>query len=369
MRIQRIVRFKPLGEQIVMSLRAINRRCWISGTSGMLASVFWFNSQANADFPLVAAKVGSLAPIAADQTAPVITAMTIDPTGNWLAIAGDDQTIRILQANDFEQVALLRGHRDLIRSVAFRVDGKVLASAGNDGSLILWEKATGFKKLNRVDELPAICSLRFTTDGTQLAAVGFGNEVLMFGGTKNRQTMICDCNDLRSIAFDPEGKRLVAAGRSGHIHLFDAQSGRELGSYELHKGRIRQCEFSRQGNSLITVAEDGAAVVFDLDRAEVTQRIEVLPCKLFTLVQLDDKHIAVAGSDNRIRIINLDTAAIVSYLDGHRGSISNLVYSNGSLFSGGFDATIRKWPIAADRDERLAENDAPPVPPKETSSR
>lgn len=352
-----------------MSLRAHHRRHWLAVTSALLASASLSSLDAHAEFPRVAARVAELSPGGADQVAPVVTAMAIDPTGMWLAVAGDDKTIRILKASDFEQVALLRGHRDLIRAVEFRSDGKILASSGNDGSLILWEQATGFAELRRVDELPAICSLRFSPDGTQLAAVGFGSEVMMFGGTKNRAKMICDCNDLRSCAFDASGKRLVVASRSGHVHLFDVHSGRDLGHQELHKGRIRQCEFTSDSERLLSIGEDGAAVMFDIEKAEVVRRIDVLPCKLFTFAMISETLVAVAGSDNRIRIVDFDSGLVVSHLDGHRGSISNLLYSKGSLYSGGFDATIRRWAITPDGGERLAENDVPPAPPKETSSR
>jgi len=310
-----------------------------------------------AQSPRSAERVIQLAPLAADGVTPVVTAMAIDPTSETLAVAGDDKSIRILQAKDLQQIAVLTGHRDIIRALAFRSDGKVLASSGNDGNVILWRTQPEYDELRRISELPAVCSLRFSPDGTQLAGVGFGPEVLMFGGTLNREEMVCDCTDLRCLAFDPKGKRLVAVGRAGHVHWFDVASGRDLGHQDIHKGRIRQCAFTSNGERMITVGEDGAAVLFDVERTEVLRRIDLLPCKLFAFANIDDRRIAVAGSDNLIRIIDFETGTVISQLDGHRGSISSLVYFNGSLFSGGFDATVRQWSVAADRGERVAENE------------
>ncbi len=349
------------GKCTVMSLRALNRRHWIAATAIGLATTGIPTGFAAAQTPPAAVRVASLAPIIADQPIPVVTALAIDPSGTWLAVAGDDKSIRILQASNFEQVALLRGHRDLIRTLEFRHDGKVLASSGNDGSLILWEQATGYKEARRVNDLPAVCCAKFSPDGKQLAAVGFGPEVMMFGGTSNLAEMSCDCNDLRACVFDPRGERLAVVGRSGHAHLFDPRSGRAVADFDLHAGRIRDCEFTSDGTQLMTVGEDGAAVLFDLKRGEVIRRVDLLPCKLFSLARIDDKHVAVAGSDNRIRIVDFNSGLVVNHLDGHRGSISTLVYSSGSLFSGGFDTTLRRWPIEGDGGERLAE--------KESSSR
>ncbi|MGV3485798.1 MAG: WD40 repeat domain-containing protein [Planctomycetaceae bacterium] len=351
-----------------MSLREIHPPCRMLA---VLALCVWPCVQTNVAAQALqrAARVASIAPLSAELPAPTVTALAIDPSGQWLAVAGDDKTIRILQAATFTQMAILQGHRDLIRTLDFRHDGRILASSGNDGSLILWEQASGYRELRRVDDLPAIACARFSREGKQIAAVGFGPEVMMFGSKATGMQMRCDCTDLRACAFDQRGERLAVTGRSGHLHLFDPRTGQALGEHDLHAGRIRACAFDRDGGHMITVGEDGAAVLFDLNRGEVLRRVDLLPCKLFALAAIDDTRIAVAGSDNRIRIVDLASGLVLMHLDGHRGSISTLVYKDGSLYSGGFDSTLRHWSIQADGGERLAEKEQPTLPPQETSSR
>lgn len=352
-----------------MSLRELNQRRWMIFIPALFTWACSLSQDAAAESPPVAARVTSLATFAVDHPLPVVTALAVDPTGRWLAVAGDDKTIRILQASTFVQTAVLRGHRDLIRTVEFRHDGKILASSGNDGSLILWDQAADYKELRRVENLTAISCAKFSPAGKHIAAVGFGPEVMLFGNTAHHSPMRCDCNDLRACAFDPRGERLAVVGRSGHLHLFDPHTGAGIDEFDLHVGRIRACAFTSDGDHVITVGEDGAAVLFDLKRAEVVRRVDLLPCKLFALARIDDQRVAVAGSDNRIRIVDIVRGLVVTHLDGHRGSISTLVYKNGSLYSGGFDATLRCWPIEGDGGERLAEKELTPSPPKESSSR
>ncbi len=347
-----------------MSLRALNRRTWILTIPALLATTTLFSRTVVAETPLAAAKVTSLLPIEPDQPEPIITALAIDPAGTTLAVAGDDKTIRIMRVADFAEIAVLKGHRDLIRTLEFRGDGRILVSAGNDGSMILWDQTNEYRQVRRVDDLPAICSAKFSPDGKQIAGVGFGPDVLLFGGAAQRLTLRCDCNDLRACAYDRLGERLAVVGRSGHVNLYDPRTGEFLDEFDLHAGRIRDCDFTDDGEHLLTVGEDGAAILFNLKKAEVVRRIDLLPCKLFTLSRITDKRVAVAGSDNRIRIVDFESGLVVTHLDGHRGSISTLVYANGSLFSGGFDATLRRWPMVSDGGERLAEKDSSELPPK-----
>ena len=371
---------ETIGGFTDMLLRATNRRHWIATIPVLFAcpGLLWQFADAQCaagdqpaagQSPPAAARVASLLPTVVDQPIPVVTALAIDPTGQWLAVAGDDKAIRILEASNLKEIAVLRGHGDLIRTVAFRHDGKVLASGGNDGSLILWEQATGYRQLRRIDDLPAVCRVTFSPQRNEIAAVGFGTEIMMFGGAADLAEMRCDCNDLRVCAYDQQGQRLAVAGRSGHVHLFDPRTGAAIRDFNLHNGRIRDCVFTRNDTRLLTVGEDGAVVLLDLVRGEVVQRIDLLPCKLFTLAMIDETHVAVAGSDNRIRIVDLDSGTVVKHLDGHRGSVSTLAYTSGALFSGGFDATLRRWPVESSGGERLAEKETPVLPPSESSSR
>ncbi len=115
--------------------------------------------------------------------------------------------------------------------------------------------------------------------------------------------------------------------------------------------------------------EDGAAIRFDLTRGEITGRIDVLPCKLFALAVIDSQYAAIAGSDNRIRLVDFEQSRVTQFLDGHTGSINSLIYDRGRLFSGGFDASLKQWVVSPRDEPRLAEHGPEATPPTQSSSR
>ena len=336
----------------------ISRRSWLLAAPSMwsLLSGPAGSSRAAGETVPLARPIGPLSP---EHRAPVIKALAIDPLGQQLAMAGDDNRIRVLAAADLDERERLNGHRDLVRSLAFDPSGQRLVSACNAGRLIIWQRADGWQPIRRIDSLPAIFALRFSPDGSQLAAAGFQTGLLLFDADGRRKTQLrCQCRDLRGLVFRQCSRQMAVVGRSGMLHLFDARSGSELGEFPLHPSRIRDIALLPGCDRVVTVGEDGAAIVFDLEQLRVVHAVNLLPCKLFSVVAVDSQTVAVAGSDNRIRLVDCHRGRVTALLEGHRGSISSLAFAKGFLYSGGFDTTIRKWTLPSGQEDRVAKEGA-----------
>lgn len=293
------------------------------------------------------------------QSPAVVTAIAADPRGQYVAASGDDHAIRILLMSNMTTVQTLTGHRDVIRTMAFDPSGDKLVSAGNDGQLIVWDRSESFRVLQRMAGTPALARVRFSSDGREMAAVGFDREVFLIGPRRRQRPIFnCDCDDLRAVAYRDDDRVLAVAGRSGDLHLFDPQGGL-VGDHPLHTGRIHDIAFHRQSNHAICVSEDGQVTVFDTENRQLVRRIAVTTGKLFSVAVVNSQLIAVAGSDNVIRVVNTDDGTVAGQLHGHAGSVSTLAATSGFLFSGSYDATLRRWSIGdVDAEgQRIAEGD------------
>ena len=311
----------------------------------------------------IASRTIRLKPISADFDGTIVQAIAADPRGELIAVAGDDHAIRILNSATLDGLATLQGHSDLIQTLQFDPGGNRLVSAGNDGQLILWNRNARFKKLQRFQGTPALACVRFSPDGREMAAVGFENEVYLIGQSKQtgRPKVECDCTDLRSVEYRGDGKILAVAGRSGDLHLFDRATNLSVGDFQIHTGRIHALRFIDSSPVVVSAGEDGNVVMFDTDKKQIVGRIKISGSKLYSVCILDDQHLAVAGSDNVIRVVNVALGRVVQRLDGHTGTIVALASSGALLFSGGYDATLRRWQLSGiqgDRD-RIAERDNP----------
>jgi WD40 repeat protein len=348
-----------------MSITISRRRWLLSAAAGTVAlsraaaeppSTRLGHRIASSSLPIPARTIELSSP---GESRTVVTSIAADPRGELVAAAGDDHTIRILRTTDLTTVRTLQGHRDVIRTVAFDRAGSSLVSAGNDGQLIVWNRDQSFRIHQRMRGTPALARVRYSPDGNQMAAVGFDNQVFIIGRADREQpVMRCNCKDLRAVAYRDDSQLLAVAGRSGDLHLFDPQSGQLLGQHSIHRSRIHDVAFHKQSNVVVSVAEDGDVVLFDTVQGKPLRRIHVTTGKLFTLAILDAQLIAVAGSDNLIRIVNTDDGTVIRKLNGHAGSVVSLASIGGLLFSGGYDASLRRWLIDVESSQqRIAEGD------------
>ena len=287
-------------------------------------------------------RVLHLEPVADLKCPPVVSAVAVHPEGKTLAIAGDDHAIRVFDLGAGQFVHRLVGHADWVRALAFSPNGQILASAGNDGRIAFWDLASGAKR-NEARMPHAVTAVVFSQDGEKLAAVGFGDQLQVLDAASGQALSAwnCPCRDMRALAYCSTRRAWAGGGRNGIVRMWGAD-GQVLQEYAAHRRRIWGLAFSPDGRYLASCAEDGKTRVSRLDGQDDFV-LESPGSKVMSLTFCGPDQLATGGSDNLIRIWDLNGRTEITQLAGHTGSVVALAYSGNVLVSAGFDTTVRVW--------------------------
>jgi WD40 repeat protein/serine/threonine protein kinase len=203
----------------------------------------------------------------------------------------------------------LRGHSGWVWSVAFSPDGKQIASGAWDGTLKLWDTATG----------------------------------------KAIHTMQGDPNWVMGVAFSPDGKRLVSGGfYSGVLKVWDVATGRELLNVRGHRGFVNCVAFSPDGKRIASGSRDQTAKVWDSTNGKELLSLGPYGDEVMSMAfSPDGKRIAV-GSDG-VRICDASSGKELLKLEQVSGILPSVAFSPDGARIAGADGDLRIWDAASGR--------------------
>jgi WD40 repeat protein len=291
-------------------------------------------------------RVVQLPPDDEEHKPPVVTAVRLHRDGQLLATAGDDHRVRVWNLADGKLVHKLDAHTDWVRTVDYSPDGRVLASAGNDRQIIFWDATSGAQLDVVATHQAAIAAIRFSHDGKLLATIGFEETVRLYD-TSTKQLVArlpAPCQDMRALTFANDDKLLAVGGRCGSIRLLSIPSGQLDRDIPAHRLRIRAIAFSSDGSYVASSGEDRLIHVAPL-AGGAGYSLPPRPAKVLSITFYGPHQLAAAGSDNQIHLWDVTTREEIGLLRGHTGSVAALECQGKVLVSAGYDTTVRVWDV------------------------
>jgi WD40 repeat protein len=164
-----------------------------------------------------------------------VNACAFSPDGNRIASAGDDGTLRLWQADSGKDIAVLTGHQDRVTSCAFSPNGSRIASTGSDGTLRLWQADSRNEVAILKGHQGAVMACAFSPDGSRIASAGRDGTLRLWRADGGEAVAVLTGYQdwINAYAFSPDGSRVASAGDDGTLRLWDVATGRETG-FRIH---------------------------------------------------------------------------------------------------------------------------------------
>jgi RNA polymerase sigma factor (sigma-70 family) len=286
-----------------------------------------------------------------------VTGVAFTPDGKTLATASRDATVRLWDPATGIERRVLDGYQGLwVRSLAVAPDGAVLAAAFDQWqeapSIRLWRTATGEELVRIPTRMNDGFHLAFSPDGRALASANGDGSIHLWDpatGRSLRQIRGHKPGPCYGVAFSPDGKTLVSGGLDKMIRLYDVATGEERRVLEGQRAWVMAVAFTPKGRCLVSVGghDDPSMILWDVaDGRELYRRagggLTLSP---------DGRTVASVGSDRTVRVWEVATGQERAQFRETSGYVSGLAFAPGGrvLVSGGADGTALLWDVTGGR--------------------
>ncbi|MEI8022490.1 MAG: hypothetical protein WCH39_30050, partial [Schlesneria sp.] len=214
-----------------------------------------------------------------------------------------------------------------VKSVAYVADGKLIATAGDDGTIRIWSGTTG-KPLEEITGHQAPVGLLASGPNRMLIGVSDDKQVLAWDSNPSWKLIATlgppaensldlaksqFINRVLSLAFSPDGKLLATGGgdpsRSGELILWNVDTKGIVKQFvDAHSDTVFAIDFSRDGKQFVSGAADKFVKQFDVESGKLVRSFEGHTHHVLGVTwKADSSRIASAGADNAIKVWNVET--------------------------------------------------------------
>jgi WD40 repeat protein len=257
-----------------------------------------------------------------------ISSVAFSPDGARIASASLDGSVKVWDAATGKELLAFRKHRQPISHVTFSPDGKRIASAAykmlkfsfgdedkGEGEVKVWEADTGKELLtiNRKHDVPLVM---FAADGKRLVTQGEGKTLKVWDASTGKEVLTIKglAEEPRGLGVSPDGKRIASAiggkeGKPGEVKVWDADTGKEVLGITEPSGPVAGVMFSPDGKRLAGIGPDQNVIFWDMTTGKEVLRLRAAAEPLLGLAfSPDGKRLATSGMDRLIKVwdVSLD---------------------------------------------------------------
>ncbi len=297
----------------------------------------------------------------------VVEAVTFSPDGLTALTGSWDGSVKLWDLATGKELRTFKGRYD-VYSVAFSPDGRTMlmgtsekASGSWRGIIKLWDVATGeeiktFRGHTGDAWAGTVYSVAFSPDG-RTALSGSDDDTLKLWDVatgKEVRTFKGHAKDVRSVAFSPDGATALSGSKDTTMRLWDVATGKEIRAFPGHERAVESVAFSADGRTALSGSLDKTLKLWDVATGKEIRTFPVGLDVRSAAFSPDGRTVLVGNGDQTdgkwtytLLLLDVETGGVIGAFNGHSGEIRSVAFApNGrNVLSGSWDETARLWDL------------------------
>lgn len=287
------------------------------------------------------------------------------PDGRYLASASYDGTIRIWDVHTGQMLTMLVGHTAPVRGLDWNDDGRRMVSASFDGTVRIWDipdpppKWIGHTAVLKGHRNQAY-SADWSPDGRWIASSGSDGSLRLWSvADLTIAGIIQQDREINKVAWNPAGDRLALASDNRTIQVISLTTwlntpfvtGTLTSTlvFSGHQKYVMDVDWSPDGTRLASASADGLIRVWSANGGPSTDTL--VGHQVGSVLSIDwspdGQRLVSASEDNTVRTWLVETGANLNTLTGHTGWVYDARWrpSGDLIASASADHTVRRWSL------------------------
>ena len=269
------------------------------------------------------------------------------PCGRFALSASEDKSVRVWQIQTGCEIFCFRGHEKAVLDID--VFGKFAISVGEDKRLLLWEIYTG-KKIREFICEDVVRSIAFSPNGKLILT---GNvrgilKLLSVNTGKILHSWKGHNREIFSVAFSPDGRFVASGSGDKKIRVWQTKKLKQYCECQGHNDYVLSVAFSPDGHRLVSASSDLQLKLWDVDKGKEIRTFIGHSGAVMSAIFSPDGHFLLSGGfDGFLKLWSIKGGKCITTFTGHNKAVSTVAFSSdGNLaLSGSFDGLVKLWKL------------------------
>lgn len=191
-------------------------------------------------------------------------------------------------------------------------------------------------------------AIAYSPDGEQLVSASTDRKVILWNAVDGSilHTMEGHNQPVLAVDYSPDGQFVASGDNGGAVILWDAETGSRVFDLSGHSGSIQAVTFSPDSTQLATASTDGTVILWGVETGEQIRQFEGDNGAMLAVdFSPDGQRLATGSLDGTITFWNIEDGESVMQWEAHSGSVRAVAYSpdGQQLASGGEDNAVKLW--------------------------